>query len=77
MESKGATIKYAPHLVLTEVAFRMKTTAFLDLVFDGFEGILYKCFYFKWCWTHVLFINLSMLYEFKEMWILDFFTTIQ
>ena len=47
MESKGTTIKYAPHLVLTEVAFRMETTAFLDLVFDGLEGILYKCFDFK------------------------------
>jgi len=48
------TIKYAPHLVLAEVTFGMKTTAFLDLIFDCLEGILYKCFNFKWCWTHGL-----------------------
>jgi len=77
MESMTTTIKYAPHLVLAEVTFGMKTTAFLDLIFDCLEGILYKCFNFKWCWTHGLLINLSMLNEFKKMRVLDFFTAIQ
>lgn len=77
VQSVATAIKNAPYLVLTKVAFWMATAAFLDFVFDCFEGVLYKCFDFEGSRTHILFVNLSMLDEFEEVGILYFFSAIQ
>lgn len=49
----------------------------LNLIFDGFEGVLDKSSYFESGRTHTLLINLRMLDEFKEMRIFDLFASVK
>ena len=77
IERVAAAVKYAPHLVLAKEALGVGRRALLDLIPDGFEGILDKCPYFEGSRTHPLLMDFCVLDEFEEMRVFDFLAAVQ